>query len=56
MGGAIRDSGGSVLACWSLQMAGYFDVVTSQLLAIREGFVWQLSSGVHWLLLSLILL
>ncbi|PON87286.1 Ribonuclease H-like domain containing protein [Trema orientale] len=37
VGGAIRDLEGLVLACWSLQLVGYFDIVTSELLAIREG-------------------
>ncbi|PON99299.1 hypothetical protein TorRG33x02_048420 [Trema orientale] len=37
VGGTIRDHEGAILVCWALKISGRFDILTSELLAIREG-------------------
>ena len=45
IGGTIRDHDGVVLVCWALQLTGNFDVLTSELLAIREGIRLAIEFG-----------
>ncbi|PON78402.1 Ribonuclease H-like domain containing protein [Parasponia andersonii] len=45
IGGTIRNQKGAILTCWALKRPGHFDVLSSELLAIREGIRLAIDSG-----------
>ncbi|PON42149.1 Ribonuclease H-like domain containing protein [Trema orientale] len=45
IGGIIRDSEGVILTCWALKVTGRFDILSAELIAIREGIRLAIDFG-----------